>query len=297
MDILLSIKKSCNITLKFDFDVNMDLTDNKYLYLVIERAYEFNIYVNGNKLTYIDIGWWRDSSFKKVNIKSFVKNGKNEIILKRNFYQNHKVYDVLFGENVLETERNKLTYDVELENIYVVGDFGVISKSEYSYADKKAIFTNGPFEIIDKPGKVSSGDLTQQGFCFFSGTVKLIQMLCLPKHHETNHVILCFEPNAVISKIFINDQLVKILPWAPYEVDISNFLKEGNNKIAVQLFSGNRNLLGPHHHVEGELYSVGPSSFKDEAIESDYFDGRTWRHRYCFVQFGLVDERLSLIHI
>jgi hypothetical protein len=289
MDILLNIKKRCDITLKFDFDVNMNLRDNNELYLVVERAHEFNISVNGTELTYNDLGWWKDFTFKKVDIKPFVKNGKNEIILKRCFYQNQKVYDVLFGENVLETERNKLTYDVELENIYVVGDFGVISKSEYSYADKKAIFTNGPFEIIDKPDKVSSGDLTQQGFCFFSGTVKLSQTLNLSRHKATDPVILQFKPNAVISKILINDQLVKIFPWAPYEADISKYLKEEDNKIVVQLFSGNRNLLGPHHHVEGELYCVGPSSFKDEAREANYYNGSTWSDRYCFVQFGLAD--------
>ena len=33
-------------------------------------------------------------------------NGVNEIRLQRDFYQEQKVYDVLFGDNVLETELN-----------------------------------------------------------------------------------------------------------------------------------------------------------------------------------------------
>ena len=36
-----------------------------------------------------------------------------------------------FGKNVLETERNKLTYDTELESLYLIGDFGVYSDGEY----------------------------------------------------------------------------------------------------------------------------------------------------------------------
>ena len=77
----------------------------------------------------LHFGYWKDKSFNKVDIKSAVKEGKNEILLTTKFQQPQKVYDVLYGENVYETEKNKITYDMEIENIYLLGDFGVVSET------------------------------------------------------------------------------------------------------------------------------------------------------------------------
>lgn len=291
MDILLERKTNCEIELKFSFEVDMDLEKNKEFFLAIETADEFQIKVNGTPIEYKDQGWWKDSAFMKVDIKDQVKIGHNEVILKRTFYQDQKVYDILFGENVLETEKNKLTFDVELESIYVVGDFGVISKSPYSYGERRAVFTDGPFVIVDMPKKVTSGDLTQQGFCFFADSIRLGQDINVNIEDKQRLILDLGKPDAVVSKVFVNGKPVKTLLWAPYCVDITDFVKPGLNRISIELFHGNRNLLGPHHHIDGESYSVGPSSFTDKPGWSDGF-GRTesiWRNGYCFVRFGLKE--------
>jgi hypothetical protein len=208
------------------------------------------------------------------------------------------VYEVLYGKDVYETEKNKLTFDVELESIYVVGDFGVISKSEYLYGERKAIYTKGPFEIVDKPLRVSHEDLTEQGFCFFAGSVKIAQSVKLHKQEDTLLLLKIGQPNLAIVKVYINNKLVKTLAWAPYEVDITDIVIEGENKIELELFSGNRNLLGPHHHANGEIYNVGPDSFTgkwswcertSEAVEIKESDRSKnyWRESYCFVKFGI----------
>lgn len=49
--------------------------------------------------------------------------------------------------------------------------------------------------------------------------------------------------------------------WRPYILDISEFVKEGKNRLEIELTNSNRNLLGPHHNPEGESLSVGPGSF------------------------------------
>lgn len=51
--------------------------------------------------------------------------------------------------------------------------------------------------------------------------------------------------------------------FAPYEIDVTEFLRNGENTVTIQLFSGNRNVFGPHHKPEGESYSVGPDSFSN----------------------------------
>lgn len=287
MDILLNRKRQCEISLKFIFEIDADLSNNKVMLLAVEKADEFEVMTNNIDVKYKDIGWWKDSAFKKIDIKPYIRNGINEVILKRKFYQSQIVYDVLFGENILETEKNKLTYDVELESIYVVGDFGVVSKSGYSYGDRKAVFTDGAFAIINKPEKAKKGDLTGQGFCFFAGSIKLSQDIWIMEKNNYRIFVDIVKPNAVVSKIYLNDKLVRTIPWEPYNTDITDFIQEGNNKITVQLFAGNRNLLGPHHNAGGELYAVGPSSFTDcPGWEADGITDQ-WRDRYCFVKFGL----------
>ena len=72
------------------------------------------------------------------------EEGKNEILLTTKFQQPQKVYDVLYGENVYETEKSKITYDMEIENIYLLGDFGVVSETPFTKSERKAIITEGP---------------------------------------------------------------------------------------------------------------------------------------------------------
>ncbi|MBC7958255.1 MAG: hypothetical protein H7X94_00175 [Vallitaleaceae bacterium] len=278
MDVLLKRKQSCDIQLKFHFDIQMDLHQNKSIYLVIESAEQFDIQFNGVIIAVGDNGWWKDQSFKKIDVKAWVKLGKNEVILKRKFYQSPKVYEALFGDNVLESEINKLTYDVELESIYVVGDFGVISGSHYLEGDKKALITNGPFSIVNPSTRVKKGDLTQQGFSFFAGDIKVSQMFTIQKEQSTRYLVRFDQLTAPMAKVMINDKPAGVLCWQPYVIDVTDLLEEGPNKVSLQLFASNRNLLGPHHHKDGQLHTVGPQSFADH---------EGWTDTYCFVKFGV----------
>lgn len=291
-EILLKMKRACDISLKFNFEVNMNLSANKEFYIILEKADEFNIYVNGSCLLFKPEGWWKDRSFQKVNIKPHIVSGMNEIVIKRHYYQQKKVYDYLFGEKAFESERNRLTYDVELESIYLLGDFGVISKSGYTEGERKAVYTDGPFVIIDKPANVKSGDLTRQGLIFFAGKIKLTQKKIIKKDEGKRVILNLGNPDAIMSKVYVNSHLAKVLPWAPYTVDITDLVLEGANTFSIQLFAGNRNLLGPHHHAAGEFYWVGCDSFTDKGSWTEKEMGLTsdiWRDRYCFVKFGLPE--------
>lgn len=287
MDKLMELKRSCKTEMRFTFETDMNLDNNNEMYLVIESPERYEIYINEHPVEHDGGSWWKDSAFSKIDIKKHVKNGINEVKIVGTFYQDQKVYDVLFGENVLETEKNKLTYNTEFESIYIVGDFGVISKSGYTYGERKAIFTDGPFIIIGKPSTVKRGSITEQGFCFFAETVTLSQDIEIEKRGNFKQILKIDRPNAVLTKIIVNDTEVKLLPWAPFEADVTDALSDGTNKVSIKLYSGNRNLLGPHHSKEGELYFVGPSSFTDKPGWAEGEKTDIWRNTYCFVKFGL----------
>ena len=63
---------------------------------------------------------------------------------------------------------------MEIEQIYLVGDFTVVTKGKYEELDRNACRYNGEF-IIAKPVKeITLSNIERQGFPFFAGelTVK-----------------------------------------------------------------------------------------------------------------------------
>lgn len=297
-NILMDLQRPCETELCFQFNIAMDLRKNKEFYAVIEDAGIYEIYVNKKRIPYTDLGYWKDKSFKKVDIKSAVVTGKNEIILKTTFKQPRKVYDILYGENVYETEKNKITYDIELESIYLLGDFGVVSDTPYRPIDRGALVTDGPFTITDRPEAFKSNEFTTGGLTFFAGQLRISQELSVLVRPGRRVVLNLKKQKAPLIKVYVNDTLVKHSLWAPYTADITDYVKEGVNRIRLQVFASNRNLLGPHHHIDGECYNVGPESFtgkwswverKSEADATEIFDRdkNYWTDSYCFVEFGL----------
>ena len=76
--------------------------------------------------------------------------------------------------------------------------------------------------------------------------------------------------------------------FALYSADITEYLKNGGNEVKITLLSGNRNLLGTHHKPQGEIYSVGPSTFTDKYGWADDTSQPAWTDDYSFVEFGIV---------
>ena len=87
----------------------------------------------------------------------------------------------------------------------------------------------------------------------------------------------------------INGQPVE-MSYFGHSADVSKHLKAGENVARIMLYSGNRNLLGPHHNAREEdpMY-VPPRSFE---LPLSWKDGRSEKERsnYSFVRFGLHAE-------
>ncbi len=286
MEILLSQRANDKLKLRYTFEIkeDTDLSAMKSFRLVSELTDSFTISVNGSSVVWDGVSWWKDKSFKSIDIRAFIKPGINEIIVDGAFSQRQKVYDVLFGKNVLETERNKLTYDTELESLYLVGDFSVFSKSGYTEGARRALFTDGGFYITDRVNRILGGEIVTQGYPFFAGNVKLSQTVKIKKSYGKRIAVRLPKPYAALAKVYVDGKFVKTLLWSDYEADITDFVKPGKEiKLTLELVIGNRNLMGPHHNPQGESYSVSPGSFSPHGNYSP----NSWRERYCFVKAGL----------
>jgi hypothetical protein len=201
--------------------------------------------------------------------------------------------------DIHESQTNKITYDTEIESIYLLGHFGVYSMSDYRYGDRRAVFADGPFICRQMPATVTTGDLSAQGLAFYAGNVRLIQHIDVPhlKPGQRVYLDLCTKPDDVLTKIWVNERVAGNIPWAPYKIDITDVLKNGQNALAIELMGSCRNLLGPHHHIAGELYAVGPSSFTNHKgwTDADIDCDDIWTDRYCFTRFGLSSQPKIMI--
>ena len=92
-----------------------------------------------------------------------------------------------------------------------------------------------------------------------------------------------------IAEVSVNGNYVDKIMFTDV-VDVSSFVKQGENMLEVKLYSGNRNLLGPHHIVHMDVdSSVSPCLFN---LEGSWVNGYSpdFTERYSFSKFGLFDK-------
>lgn len=252
--------------------------------LVCETPEIFDIEVNGKAIDKTQCGCFVDSSFKKIKIADYLRTGKNVITLSVKFEQSDRVYENLEKSKVFESEKNKLTYDVEIEPIYVIGDFSVKCDGTFIGLDKNACRYNGGF-IIEKPrDTISLSNIEKQGYPFFAGSITLEKIFDVD---STDYEIAFAKKGVNAVKVKVNDGEEKTIMWEPLSADISKYLKKGQNKVEITLVNNLRNLLGPHHLAEGESYAVGPNSFYKEACVWTGANPPEWDDGYCFAEFGI----------
>ncbi len=71
------------------------------------------------------------------------------------------------------------------------------------------------------------------------------------------------------------------------QLELKSFGANGITKVRFTLYNNLRNLLGPHHRQEGELYAVDPASFFKEPCVWTMKKEIPWNDDYCFVEMGL----------
>ena len=162
---LLQLRHQCDVDLKFSFTVE-DGTVLNNLNLCIETPEKYKFTLNGTKIDFADNGYFTDNKIRSMSILPFIKKGVNEIVLSVKFYQNDNVYRVLFTKGIHETELNKLTYDTELESIYLTGDFGVHMDGEYRYGERRCIYGGRNFKITNRKKKLDISKITEQDYWF-----------------------------------------------------------------------------------------------------------------------------------
>jgi len=259
-------------------------------YLVLETPEKFKLSVNSKAVEMVDCGYYRDKTFRKISLKNCLQIGENELELFVRFEQSATVYENLKKSLVFESEKNKLTYDTEIEAVYLIGDFGVKTPGTFTELPRRAVRYHGDFSIAEMPETVENGDLVPQGFPFFNGRMVLKQTVSLSAEECVGKKLVFGDRCTTVTKVWVNGTEVDTILWQPYEVDLTGLLKSGENEIAVELIGNLRNLLGPHHLDEGECHFVCPGSFFENSPIWSNGKNKGWNDDYCFVRYGIYPE-------
>lgn len=206
---------------------------------------------------------WKDPNFTKVPLGT-VEKGHHTLVL-----EGKKVNNITgpgWHRRVEDFQNHRPT---EVETVYLLGDFAVIS------------FDNKNFAI--QGGKtLPGGNLTSSGFPFYAGKARFEASFTIEANKRL--ILELGDVAAADVKIYFNGKELTTLRWAPYAVELTDYLQVGENKLEVIASTDLFNLMGPGW-ISGiaEDEFVGPGSF---------IDFSRYTEKYTLLPFGLGKARI-----
>ncbi len=189
-----------------------------------------SVTLNGETLDFNNGVWKYDRTFATAPVK--IKKGTN--VFEHSFDFNHKS---------------------DIENIYIYGNFGV------------KILNKTMGCITTLPEKMKLGSWVEQGLPFYIGSVKY-KWTCDIESDKA--MIKVNNPVCTLYKVYVNDKKVKDVWLTPNLTDISEYIKQGENKIEIELVSSLQNAFGPLHDKKGDdNFWVHVQAFEDPQFTRD----------------------------
>ncbi len=173
-----------------------------------------------------------------------------------------------------------IDYDTEISSVYLRGEFGVYTAEALKQVEETVYILDSAVSI-GKARAVTMDEITVNRYPFFAGKVTFAMEAEVDVPRELK---LRLQGRYASAK----------LRWNDYETDVvlseficipEQFVKE-HNQIVVTLFSGNRNLLGPHHWAkEPEPKAINPTCF---TMGDSWENGKSewYRDSYSVISFG-----------
>ena len=221
-------QKVCRLRLVFSFEVE---TLPEHAALALENAAAFSATLNDLPLYLTPSGeFFIDKCFDVVPLRQG---------------------DLRLGTNLLTLECD-FREDLDLEAVYLLGDFGVRLEGL-----KKT--------VTALPDKLRPGDLCEQGLPFYTGHVMLHTGLsnCLASVRFSGM-------GAALYKVYDGKTPVETVAFPPYESRLQKF----SGELCLELVLNRRNLFGPLHLKPKRAGAYGPDHF---LTEGDSFDAEGYQ--------------------
>lgn len=283
-----------SLTLRYSFSSELDSPASEAARLVLERPERCAVRVNGMPVAEGELPPWRDFRWHQIAIGHALRPGENVVEL--------RYPDFRYGDATSVHDQAR-RYGTEIEAVYLVGEFAVAcspASAPPGVAPPEPTppwtlcAVQGPF-TIQSPRPLVGGNLTGQGLPFYAGRVACRATLTLDGAPDGPLWLALDRLSVPVVEVLVNGQHAGHLAWHPYRLAIGDLLRAGENSIELVLYHSLRNLLGPHHHPEGEPYWVGPNSFRGEGEGWAERLARgepepSWLGSYALTEFGLFGE-------
>ncbi len=269
------------------------------LNLVLEEPQEQEVYLNGEKITSQPDGYFLPQAFTRIPLPDIVSPGINTLEIQRDFRPLKKATSPI--TSLFENQPG-----VELENIYLVGNFAIRSTREAT--PTHCVRLNQIFCLSQETGRAQT-ELTTNGYPFYAGTITLQQEITIPADLAGRPAKLCLQGlKACLAEVYLNDQYCGFIAWEPSTLALPN-PQPGKNTLRLELTNTLRNLLGPHHRPKGEYgqcwagYGL-PNLCWLGAIDEDTRqpipdwhlhrspDTSAWTESYMLTSFGLEEAEI-----
>ena len=213
--------KTLDLTLRYHF-VCESLPDQ--CQLVLENPELYTVFLNGKEVFLNDSGYWVDTALRTLT-------------LPENCF--------ITGNNTLELKCRYSAALSGLENIYLLGSFGVKNES-----------------ITRLPSALDAGSWVMQGLPYYAGNVTY--RLPLATVPANGRVFIKFPSwRGCLLGIRVNGGEEKFLAWQPERVEITSGIKrDGQDEVQVTVYSHRRNAFGPFYLKDRWPVWTGNIQFK-----------------------------------
>lgn len=222
----------------FEIDKSVESGWMKTMRGVIERSELMNVKVNGKEVKPNPDEYWIESEFKTFAIGEHLKKGMNTISV--------------------SAERMHIL--AEPTPVYVLGDFSVVPGDR-------------GFKITD-PATPDFGSWKENGLPFYSQDVDYIQNYRIDNVKVSEFKVKLDDWAGTVAEVWVNGSKGGVIAWPPYELDVSEMMKAGDNEITVKVIGSLKNTFG-FFYRDNNKWIHGPHDWnyapKEIPGASEYF--------------------------
>ncbi|MGQ9672226.1 MAG: glycosyl hydrolase [Candidatus Aminicenantales bacterium] len=225
------------------------------LQAVVERPEIYEVLVNDRRIEPTPGEWYLDRSFGVFEIGKIASLGRNTVTLRA----------------------RPFTVHAELEPIYVRGDFCLESQ-------------NKGFRLVPER-ELKFGPWFDQGLPFYADGVSYTRKVTigLMDSEKERYFVRLGDWLGALAEVRIEDRSAGFIVGQPFELDITDLLRTGENRVSVVVFGTLKNTLGPHHN-HPPLGRAWPAAFQRGAP-----GGFPAGSSYHVVGYGLFEDFKILV--
>jgi hypothetical protein len=238
LDSLFKDDSGFEVIYHFYIDESLGLDEMRSIRAVTERPALWEVSINGQPATSQEGSYWIDRDFPVYPAGQFLKA----------------------GENIITLKAPRMHILAELMPVYLTGDF-LVKPSKQG------------FEITG--GRINApGSWIESGLPFYSQKVAYSQIFNVSKKPGSSYKVKLTEWNGSVAEVLAGGQHAGLISWKPYELDVTEFLHDGENELTVRIYGSLKNTFG-FFYQKNDGWIFGPFSWNSapEKIPSasEYF--------------------------